>query len=239
MATQVAEKGPLGLENPMGTDGFEFVEYAAPDPELLGSLFTSMGFPAVARHTARMHPPPQGDLQLIINASPTALPRSSPGITAPLRLRDGFFASRTPPPAQSARSNWAPTDVRAMSAEGELDIPAIEASAARSLSATATTRRTARSTTSTSILSPTGASARPGRQQLTYIRPSTHIDRGRMSVWANSTRSSSTSARPLLRHEGKVTGLISKAMTIPCGRSASRSTNARTTRARSRSSCVV
>jgi hypothetical protein len=25
MATQVAEKGPLGLENPMGTDRLEFV----------------------------------------------------------------------------------------------------------------------------------------------------------------------------------------------------------------------
>ena len=50
MATQVAEKGPLGLENPMGTDGFEFVEYTAPDIELLRSLFTRMGFPEVARH---------------------------------------------------------------------------------------------------------------------------------------------------------------------------------------------
>ena len=49
MATQVAErgspKGPLGLENPMGTDGFEIVEYTAPDVELLRSLFTKMGFP--------------------------------------------------------------------------------------------------------------------------------------------------------------------------------------------------
>jgi 4-hydroxyphenylpyruvate dioxygenase len=25
--------------NPMGTDGFEFVEYAAPEPEKLGALF--------------------------------------------------------------------------------------------------------------------------------------------------------------------------------------------------------
>jgi 4-hydroxyphenylpyruvate dioxygenase len=50
MATAVAEKGPMGLENPMGTDGFEFFEYAAPDPDVLRMLFTSMGFPAVARH---------------------------------------------------------------------------------------------------------------------------------------------------------------------------------------------
>ena len=49
-AAPSVELGPLGLENPMGTDGFEFVEYAAPDPELLRSLFAKMGFPAVARH---------------------------------------------------------------------------------------------------------------------------------------------------------------------------------------------
>ena len=43
MATAVAETGPLGLENPMGTDGFEFVEYTAPDIELLRSLFGLIG----------------------------------------------------------------------------------------------------------------------------------------------------------------------------------------------------
>src|SRR5204862_6951402 len=37
MASQVAEKTILGLENPMGTDGFEFVEYTAPDTALLRS----------------------------------------------------------------------------------------------------------------------------------------------------------------------------------------------------------
>jgi 4-hydroxyphenylpyruvate dioxygenase len=71
MATQVAEKGPLGLENPMGTDGFEFVEYAAPDPELLRGLFTKMGFPAVAHHKRKnvtLHR--QGDCNFIINAEP-------------------------------------------------------------------------------------------------------------------------------------------------------------------------
>jgi 4-hydroxyphenylpyruvate dioxygenase len=37
----------------MRTDGFEFVEYAAPDPELLRRLFESMGLPAVARHRSK------------------------------------------------------------------------------------------------------------------------------------------------------------------------------------------
>ena len=36
--------------NPMGTDGFEFVEYAHPEPQALHDLFRAMGFAAVARH---------------------------------------------------------------------------------------------------------------------------------------------------------------------------------------------
>src|SRR6187549_3436986 len=72
MATATSvELGPLGLENPMGTDGFEFVEYTAPDPELLRTLFERMGFPAVARHRRKnvtLHR--QGDINFIINAEP-------------------------------------------------------------------------------------------------------------------------------------------------------------------------
>ena len=55
----------------MGTDGFEFVEYAAPDPQLLRSLFARMGFPTVARHRSKnvtLHK--QGDINFIINAEP-------------------------------------------------------------------------------------------------------------------------------------------------------------------------
>src|ERR1700761_1054159 len=59
----------LSMTNPMRTDGFEFVEYAAPDPELLRRLFESMGLPAVARHRSKnvtLHS--QGDINFIINA---------------------------------------------------------------------------------------------------------------------------------------------------------------------------
>ena len=58
-------------DNPMGTDGFEFVEYAAPSPAALRDLFQKMGFPAVARHKSRdvtLHA--QGDIKFVINAEP-------------------------------------------------------------------------------------------------------------------------------------------------------------------------
>ena len=56
-------------DNPMGTDGFEFVEYAAPDPKALGELFENMGFTAIARHRHKdVTLYRQGDINFIINA---------------------------------------------------------------------------------------------------------------------------------------------------------------------------
>ena len=55
--------------NPMGTDGFEFVEYTAPDPAALGRLFESMGFVRVAKHRSKdVSLYRQGDVNFIVNA---------------------------------------------------------------------------------------------------------------------------------------------------------------------------
>src|SRR6202044_3008800 len=60
---------PELFENPMGTDGFEFVEYAAPDPQALRALFERLGFPVVARHRSKnVTRHAQGDIHFIINA---------------------------------------------------------------------------------------------------------------------------------------------------------------------------
>src|SRR5258707_13984922 len=64
-------------DNPMGTDGFEFVEYTAPDPQLLRTLFERLGFPAVARHRAKnvtLHR--QGEINFIINAEAESFAQS-------------------------------------------------------------------------------------------------------------------------------------------------------------------
>ena len=58
-------------DNPMGTDGFEFVEYAAPDPAALGSRFEQLGFTAIARHRHKaVTLYRQGEVNFIINAEP-------------------------------------------------------------------------------------------------------------------------------------------------------------------------
>jgi 4-hydroxyphenylpyruvate dioxygenase len=57
--------------NPLGVDGIEFVEYAAPDARLLHELFASMGFTAIARHKARnITLYRQGDINFLVNEEP-------------------------------------------------------------------------------------------------------------------------------------------------------------------------
>ena len=68
---------PFGFENPMGTDGFEFVEFASPDPVEMGALFERMGFTAVARHRSKdVTLYRQGDINFIVNAEPESFAQS-------------------------------------------------------------------------------------------------------------------------------------------------------------------
>src|SRR5476649_747030 len=58
-------------DNPMATDGFEFVEYTAPDVTQLFALFERMGFRAVARHRSKnVTLFRQGNVNFIVNAEP-------------------------------------------------------------------------------------------------------------------------------------------------------------------------
>ncbi len=62
---------PALWENPVGTDGFEFVEYTAPDVNRLHGLFERMGFRAVAHHRSKaVTLYRQGEVNFIVNAEP-------------------------------------------------------------------------------------------------------------------------------------------------------------------------
>jgi 4-hydroxyphenylpyruvate dioxygenase len=57
--------------NPMGLDGFEFVEFSSPEPGVLESLFVKLGFSAVARHRSKdVTLYRQGDINFIVNQEP-------------------------------------------------------------------------------------------------------------------------------------------------------------------------
>ncbi len=59
------------FDNPMGLDGFEFVEFASPEPGLLEAAFELLGFTEVARHRSKDASLfRQGDINFIINREP-------------------------------------------------------------------------------------------------------------------------------------------------------------------------
>lgn len=56
------------FENPMGLDGFEFIEFSAPEKGHLEKVFTTMGFTKVARHRSKdVELWRQGGINLITN----------------------------------------------------------------------------------------------------------------------------------------------------------------------------
>ena len=66
-----APAAKISTDNPMGTDGFEFVEYAHPRPEELHALFKLMGYAPVARHkTKKITVYRQGDINYLVNEQP-------------------------------------------------------------------------------------------------------------------------------------------------------------------------
>src|SRR3954464_13277633 len=66
-----APPATISANNPMGTDGFEFVEYAHPDPEQLHALFKLMGYAPVARHRSKkITVYRQGDINYLVNEEP-------------------------------------------------------------------------------------------------------------------------------------------------------------------------
>jgi len=217
--------GPLGLENPMGTDGFEFVEYAAPDAQHLRDLFTKMGFPAVARHKRKdvtLHR--QGDINFIINAEPDSFEAEFAAAHGPCACAMAFRVTDAAAAHRRALGLGA-TDVVTDTTEGELAIPCIEGIGGSRLYFV--DQYGGASGNGGSIYD-IDFDFEPGWQDkmkaadshLTYLDHLTHnVSRGRMSHWADFYENLFNFRE--IRYfdiEGKVTGLFSKAMTSPCGK---------------------
>ncbi len=61
----------MSRDNPMGLDGFEFVEFAASEEGILEPVFEMMGFTQVAKHRSKkVHLWRQGNINLITNYEP-------------------------------------------------------------------------------------------------------------------------------------------------------------------------
>ncbi len=203
-------------DNPMGTDGFEFVEYTAPDPVLLRSLFERLGFPVVARHRRKnvtLHR--QGDINFIINAEPAsfgqqfAQKHGASACAMAFRVKDAAQA------LQRAVALGA-TPVGSAVGPMELNIPAIEGIGG---SLIYLVDRYGERTIYDVDFVPVAGAKTPGAG-LTHIDHLTHnVHRGNMDRWTTFyERLFSFREIRYFDIEGRKTGLLSRALTSPCGK---------------------
>ena len=206
------------FENPLGTDGFEFVEFTGPDPEALSALFEQMGFTAVGRHRSKdvIHYA-QGDINFLLNREGTGQPaafRNQHGAGAnamAFRVRDAAYAFK-----EAIKRGAKP--IEAKTGPMELNIPGIEGIGG--LNVYLVDRYGARSIYDVDFEPVNGADQSKNSVGLTYIDHLTHnLRRGNMDQWAEYYEKIFNFRE--IRYfdiEGKLTGLVSKAMTSPCGK---------------------
>ena len=216
-------------DNPMGTDGFEFVEYAAPDPVALGQLFETMGFTAIAKHrTKSVALYRQGEVNFIINAEPNSFAQRfarqhGPSVCAmAFRVKDAKQAYER----ALELGAWGFDN---QTGPMELNIPAIKGIGDSLIyfvdrwhgkDGAATGAIGNISIYDVDFVPIPGAVAGVLGNGLTYIDHLTHnVHRGRMKEWAEFYENLFNFRE--VRYfdiEGKLTGLKSKAMTSPCGK---------------------
>jgi 4-hydroxyphenylpyruvate dioxygenase len=205
--------------NPMGTDGFEFVEFAHPEPEKLGALFELMGFSAVARHRSKnVTLYRQGDVNYLVNAEPGSFADGFAKIHGPSACGMGFRVVD----AELAFQRAMTMGVRPVSPEAgprALDIPAIEG-VGGALVYLVDRYGDKGSIWDDDFLWMAARDPRPEGAGLQTLDHLTHnVYRGRMDYWADwYQRLFNFRQIRFFDIEGKLTGLHSRAMTSPCGK---------------------
>lgn len=209
----------ISAANPMGTDGFEFVEYAHPEPEKLGVLFETMGFTKVARHRSKQVTLyRQGDVNFVVNAEPDSFAQAFAAEHGPCACAMAFRVVDAKHAFERAVSLGAEPCEGAIG-PGELAIPAVRGIGGSLL------YFVDRYGEKGSIwdvdfewLGERGP--HPEQAGLYYLDHLTHnVIRGRMDHWAGwYGKLFNFREIRFFNIEGKLTGLISRALTSPCGK---------------------
>ena len=220
MNIQATSEGRDLFENPLGTDGFEFVEFTSPEPERLKGLFELMGFTAVARHRSKnVLRFRQGDINYILNMEPEGQPAEFRRIHGPSANAMAFRVKDAAQALKLAVERGA-KPVSGPVGPMELNIPAIEGIGGSNLYLV--DRYGAHEIYDVDFVPIEGAEAQMAANSvgLTYIDHLTHnVFRGQMATWAGFyERIFNFREIRYFDIEGKQTGLFSKAMTSPDGK---------------------
>lgn len=203
------------FENPIGTDGFEFVEFATKDAEVMQKLFYALGFEAQAKHKTRpITLYREGDVVFLLNEETSGFAGEFTSAHGPcacsmgFRVKDGEHAITE---AVKRGATLVEDDQKIINA------PCIEGIGGSRLYLV---DRYGDDSIWLDDYEPiAGAGAAKNDAGLTYLDHLTHnVYRGNMEKWGEFYEQVFNFRQ--IRYfdiEGKLTGLISKAMTSPCG----------------------
>ena len=208
---------PTTDKNPLGTDGFEFVEYAAPVVSVMGALFQKMGFCAFARHRSkRVTLYRQGEINFILNDEPHSFAQSFARVHGPsvcafaIRVKDAGYV------LQQAIARGAKA-YHGRVGPMELNIPAIRGVGGSLIYLV--DRYGDRSIYDVDFVPIGSTPAEVDGAGLTHIDHLTHnVHKGRMDQWAEFyQRLFYFREIRYFNIRGQKTGLRSRALVSPCG----------------------
>jgi 4-hydroxyphenylpyruvate dioxygenase len=209
--------------NPLGTDGFEFVEYTAADSkgiEQLKALFVSLGFAEIAKHRSKeawLYR--QGDISFIVNAQPHSQAEAFAKVHGPSVCGMAFRVKDATAALEHAIQNGG-TEYKTEIGPMELSIPAIYGIGESLLYFV--DRYGKQSIYDVDFRFYDDAQARLAKSDvgLYEIDHLTHnVKQGNMDVWSGFyERIGNFREIRYFDIEGKLTGLVSRAMTAPCGK---------------------
>ena len=209
-----APKATITEANPAGTDGFEFVEFARPNPQELRDLFARMGYVHTATHkTKAIELWQQGDITYVLNDEPGSHARSfvaqhgpcAPSMAWRVVDADHAFAHAV---AQGAEAYDGPGKT--------MDVPAIVGIGGSLIYFIDSYYETSPYNVEFNWVD----KAHPEGVGFYYLDHLTHnVFKGNMDKWFQFyAKLFNFREIRFFDIEGKFTGLLSRALTSPCGR---------------------
>jgi 4-hydroxyphenylpyruvate dioxygenase len=209
-----APKAQISPTNPAGTDGFEFVEFAHPNPDELRDLFTRMGYVLSARHKSRdIQLWQQGDVTYILNNDPESHATRFAAQHGPCAASMGWRVVNGAHAYDHAVANGA-TPYDAL--DKVLNIPAIVGIGGSLIYFVDQYGEDLNPYSDFDFIT----KPKPAGVGFHYLDHLTHnVHKGNMDIWFDFyARIFGFKQIRFFDIEGKFTGLFSRALTSPCGR---------------------
>lgn len=211
-----APRAKISDLNPAGTDGFEFVEFAHPEPEKLRELFARMGYALTARHkTKAIELWQQGDITYVLNDEPGSHARTFVEEHGPCAPSMGWRVVE----AKHAHAHAVANGAESYDGPGKaLDLPAIRGIGGSLIYFTDAYGGDPKGPYAAEF--DFVAEPKPAGVGFYYLDHLTHnVHKGNMDTWFRFYGNIFNFKEiRFFDIEGKFSGLLSRALTSPCGR---------------------